>query len=142
MIKKKDNLSRADFLTFVWKGIIYLCGLLGLYGGLRFLGYQDEAMQPETVDLGEAKDFPLGTWKVLTQPKIFFTHEADGFHALSLSCSHLGCIVELTADGFRCPCHGSRYDLQGDVKNGPSEKPLQTLRVEEDAAHHLICRIR
>jgi Rieske Fe-S protein len=142
MLKQKEHLSRADFLTFVWKGIVYLCGLLGLYGVLRFLGYQGETLQPEKVDLGAALDFPLGTTKIITQSQIFLTHEVDGFHALSLICPHLGCTVELTKDGFRCPCHGSRYDLQGHVKNGPSVKPLQALRIEEDSAHHLICHIR
>ena len=39
--------------------------------------------------------------------------------ALSSECPHLGCAVNLTADGksFLCPCHTSAFDLEGTKKN-------------------------
>jgi Rieske Fe-S protein len=51
--------------------------------------------------------------------------------ALSLSCSHLGCTIEERNFGFECPCHSSRYDLEGVVLKGPSTADLRRLRVSE-----------
>jgi Rieske Fe-S protein len=46
--------------------------------------------------------------------------------ALSATCSHLGCTVTLPSGGhdFQCPCHGSVFDLVGDVVHGPATAPL------------------
>lgn len=44
----------------------------------------------------------------------------------SSSCSHLGCSINLNPDKkeFECPCHGSRFHLDGTVLNGPAAAPL------------------
>ncbi|HEX6034464.1 MAG TPA: Rieske 2Fe-2S domain-containing protein, partial [Anaerolineales bacterium] len=49
----------------------------------------------------------------------------------SLTCSHLGCAVEERNFGFECPCHSSRYDLNGVLLKGPAASDLRKLRVEE-----------
>jgi glycine/D-amino acid oxidase-like deaminating enzyme/nitrite reductase/ring-hydroxylating ferredoxin subunit len=56
-----------------------------------------------------------------------YRDETGALHAVSASCTHLGCIVgwngaERTWD---CPCHGSRFDVDGNVVNGPAVKPLE-----------------
>jgi len=48
--------------------------------------------------------------------------------AVSAVCTHQGCIVQWT-DGnpqapFACPCHQSKFDLQGKVLGGPAKAPL------------------
>lgn len=45
---------------------------------------------------------------------------------LSATCSHLGCTVNLPtgANHFLCPCHGSQFDLEGNVIHGPAAAPL------------------
>lgn len=48
-------------------------------------------------------------------------------HAVSAVCTHLGCVVnwnpaEKTWD---CPCHGSRFDLEGKVLQGPALHDLE-----------------
>ena len=55
---------------------------------------------------------------------------AEGkFVALSTACMHLGCTVKKQPSVIRCPCHGSVYDLEGKVLNGPTERPLQQYEV-------------
>ncbi len=45
----------------------------------------------------------------------------------SAVCPHLGCIVQWNEaeDTWDCPCHGSRYDVNGDVLSGPTTSPLE-----------------
>ena len=48
-------------------------------------------------------------------------------HVLSARCTHLGCLVHFN-DAERtwaCPCHGSRFDVDGAVLQGPANRPLQ-----------------
>lgn len=44
--------------------------------------------------------------------------------ALSLECTHLGCLVNAVDQGFYCPCHGSEFGPQGEVWSGPATVPL------------------
>ena len=55
--------------------------------------------------------------------------DESGVHAVSLICTHLGCIVKAGAGGFECPCHGSRYDKEGNVTKGPAPQALPWLKV-------------
>jgi cytochrome b6-f complex iron-sulfur subunit len=49
--------------------------------------------------------------------------------AISTTCTHLGCIVSASETGFACPCHGSRYDQDGNVTAGPAPKALPWYRL-------------
>ncbi len=55
--------------------------------------------------------------------------DAEGVHAISTVCTHLGCIVKPNAEGFDCPCHGSRFAGDGTVTKGPAPQPLPWLEV-------------
>lgn len=44
--------------------------------------------------------------------------------ALSLECSHLGCLVNAIDQGFFCPCHGSEFGPLGEVYSGPAPTSL------------------
>ena len=74
--------------------------------------------------LATTADIPVGSGKivgdvVLTQPRagVF-----DGFVA---RCTHAGCVLtEVTGATIVCPCHGSKFDLDGSVARGPATQPL------------------
>ncbi len=56
---------------------------------------------------------------------------------LSSICTHLKCKIDYSSadDGFKCPCHGSKYDLEGHVIKKPAKKDLtdySDLVFEED----------
>ncbi|MDQ0752122.1 glycine/D-amino acid oxidase-like deaminating enzyme/nitrite reductase/ring-hydroxylating ferredoxin subunit [Streptomyces africanus] len=52
----------------------------------------------------------------------------DGnLHSVSARCTHLGCLVAFNSAerAWECPCHGSRFDTDGKVIQGPATKPLE-----------------
>lgn len=67
---------------------------------------------------------------VVTQPT------PGNFVGLSSTCTHAGCKVATVANGtINCPCHGSRFGLDGAVRGGLTTKPLaaEPVRVEGDS---------
>ena len=60
--------------------------------------------------------------------------DSDGrLHTVSPICTHLGCHVAFnTAEkSWDCPCHGSRFGVDGNVLDGPAIDPLEKINVEE-----------
>ncbi len=137
-VRSHDRISRRDFLTLATQGLLTLSSLLGLGGLVRFLSYRPDPPAPTQFDLGLAVAYPPGSLTQLADARAVLIHTPNGFVALSTTCTHLGCQVLQTGDGFKCPCHGSRFDRQGAVLNGPATRPLRLLRLEERADGHLI----
>jgi len=56
-----------------------------------------------------------------------FRAEDGTLHAVSLRCTHLGCLLRFNdaERSWDCPCHGSRFDTDGNVLEGPATKPLE-----------------
>jgi Rieske Fe-S protein len=70
------------------------------------------------------------------------SRDAEGtLHVHSASCPHLGCHVHWNRveQSWDCPCHGSRFDAQGQVLNGPATRALreETLEPRERAKPRL-----
>lgn len=63
--------------------------------------------------------------------------DRDGtLHAVSPTCAHLGCSLTWnTAErSWDCPCHGSRYDVDGTVIQGPSVRDLERREMPTSSA--------
>jgi len=56
-----------------------------------------------------------------------YRDEAGDLHAVSARCTHLGCLVRFNDAelAWECPCHGSRFAVDGSVIQGPANKPLE-----------------
>jgi glycine/D-amino acid oxidase-like deaminating enzyme/nitrite reductase/ring-hydroxylating ferredoxin subunit len=52
---------------------------------------------------------------------------AGNAHAVSVRCTHLGCLLRFNAaeQSWDCPCHGSRFGPDGEVLEGPATEPLE-----------------
>ncbi|MEU2376750.1 FAD-dependent oxidoreductase [Streptomyces misionensis] len=53
--------------------------------------------------------------------------DEGALHAVSARCTHLGCLVSFNRAerAWECPCHGSRFDVDGRVLQGPAVRPLE-----------------
>jgi Rieske Fe-S protein len=75
--------------------------------------------------LASTSEVPVGSGiivddVVLTQPV------AGEFKGFSNVCTHSGCRLNAVADGtINCPCHGSKFNLDGTVAQGPAARPLE-----------------
>jgi Rieske Fe-S protein len=124
------KLSRRDFLKIASRGLLGLSGILGIGGLIRYLSFEPDPPPPQRFDVGKEQDFPVNSRTLLKQIPALLIRSADGFTALSLTCPHLGCTVEEKDGEMLCPCHGSRYTLEGQLLAGPATLGLKELKVE------------
>jgi len=129
-MNENKRLFRRDFLNFFTKTMFALAGLLGLGGLLRFFSFQPDTGRQTEFNLGDLSSFPLGSYTFRPDiPAVIFNHAGE-FIAYSLVCTHLGCTVEQDGGNLSCPCHGSRFDRDGKVIQGPAQRALKRLRIE------------
>lgn len=94
-----------------------------------------ESSKPAGEALATTAEVPVGSGVivgevVLTQPV------AGDYQGFSAVCTHTGCLLNEVADGtINCPCHGSKFSLDGAVANGPASRPLEpvAIRVQGDS---------
>jgi glycine/D-amino acid oxidase-like deaminating enzyme/nitrite reductase/ring-hydroxylating ferredoxin subunit len=68
--------------------------------------------------------------------KIAVYRDAKGaLHAVSAKCTHLGCAVHWNSAerSWDCPCHASRFDIEGNVLHGPAPEPLEKIELADGA---------
>ena len=76
-----------------------------------------------------------GWYRQRARETVFLVWDGDKtVHALSATCTHLGCQVRWDADAtrFRCPCHGGVFDVHGSVIEGPPPRPLDRVEARLD----------
>jgi Rieske Fe-S protein len=76
--------------------------------------------------LGAASEVPVGGGKVYDTFEVVVTQPTAGdYRGFTSICTHTGCDVNRVADGtIDCPCHGSRFHLDGTVASGPARRAL------------------
>jgi cytochrome b6-f complex iron-sulfur subunit len=121
--------SRREFLHYIWAASMALflgeatAGLLwfvyprfteGQFGGIFNF---DPNIIPD-ID-SDPVSIPEGRFHVVHL-------QGDALQVLYQVCTHLGCIPKWTASNhrFECPCHGSKYELNGKYIEGPAPRSL------------------
>ncbi|MBI4553175.1 MAG: ubiquinol-cytochrome c reductase iron-sulfur subunit [Candidatus Latescibacteria bacterium] len=87
----------------------------------------DTAMFQELAEVGGAIHVKPSR---LSDPLLLIRTGAEEYRAVSTICTHLGCQVRKTRLALRCPCHGSVYDFEGRVINGPAKQSLLAYAVD------------
>ena len=91
---------------------------------------------------GRPEDFPAGTARVIPERNVHVVSKKEGLAAVSLICTHLGCIVGKTEEGYDCPCHGSKFGQAGEIISGPAPRGLRWLEVSLAADGSLVVDAR
>jgi nitrite reductase/ring-hydroxylating ferredoxin subunit len=81
-----------------------------------------EIKSVDEVPPGEGAILRRGIHKVAV-----YRNPAGALCEMSAVCPHLGCVVQwnATEKTWDCPCHGSRFGPEGEVRNGPANKNLE-----------------
>lgn len=90
---------------------------------------------PAAKAIAKTSDVPVGSGVIVGE--VVVTQPSAGvFKGFSAKCTHKGCTVDKVADGtIDCPCHGSKFNLDGTVANGPAQEPLavENITVQGDS---------
>lgn len=129
-----DPVPRRDFLGLAALGSMAGALFFSLFGMLK--------LPKAAVSASPAKKFNVTLPENLAEGEPFIPpgrnvavfRDGDGVYAISTVCTHLGCIVKASANGFDCPCHGSGFTPDGAVRKGPAPKPLPWLKVSKNGA--------
>jgi len=117
--------------VLIWLSSVGLFGsaVLSAVSNLVFIKPRATYGQPARFAIGKPEDFPPGTKISLDVKRVCVVRDGNKLAAISTTCTHLGCIVGISDTGFACPCHGSRYDQDGNVTGGPAPAPLPWYKV-------------
>lgn len=107
-----------------------------LYPVLRYL------VPPKVADMGndavlaakvsELKPNSAKTFRFGSRPGLLIEFAPGEYHAMSATCTHLGCTVQYRPDLHEvwCACHNGFYDLNGRNISGPPPRPLEVFEVQ------------
>lgn len=86
----------------------------------------DRLHPPDAKELGDIGPGEGKTIRVAGERLAVYRDPSGNVHACSAVCTHLGCLVKFnTAERtWDCPCHGSRFSIDGTVLDGPATRPL------------------
>jgi Rieske Fe-S protein len=89
------------------------------------------------VSAGKVADLAVGQLKLVSGAPVILGRDAGGLYAMSTLCTHQGCDMatdgSVDASGAYCACHGSQFDRNGAVVQGPARSPLPHYAVSVDA---------
>jgi len=137
----KRVITRRDFFSVVgWLGFFATISS-SAFGAFRYYLPKVLYEKPAVFKIGKPSDYPMGAsekWVVSTKWKrerrIWVVRNRRGIYALISICRHLGCTPNWFQDRkrFVCPCHGSIYDINGNVVGGPAPRTLWRTAISID----------
>lgn len=83
------------------------------------------------VNVGKPERYAPDSVTLDVNAGIYIIRSQEGFFSLSAVCTHLGCLTTWQPEINRitCPCHGSKFDRDGVIVEGPAPKPLPWLKM-------------
>lgn len=134
VIKTLDNYTRRTVLLIIgWVGFLIVAGITIIVTFIDFYKPKVIFGPSQRFKAGYPEEYMVGTvsTKWLNEQRVWIVRSERGVYAFLAICRHLGCTPRWVPDEqlFKCPCHGSDYNIEGDVVGGPAPRPLWRLEV-------------
>jgi cytochrome b6-f complex iron-sulfur subunit len=99
-------------------------------------------LKPVSIDAGSAGEYKAdGVYDRYRDSGFFVIRHGEKLFAISSICTHRRCEVRAQPDhSFYCKCHGSTFDPDGHVMDGPAVRDLPVLPSEIDGRGHLVIK--
>lgn len=124
--------SRREFLYYIWGASMALTLGQVTIGTLWFAYPRFKAGEFGGTFSLLTGDLPLVGAAPISRPegRFWLSMPEEGFVALYAVCTHLGCLPKWVETNFRfeCPCHGSKYELDGKYIEGPAPRSLDRFK--------------
>jgi cytochrome b6-f complex iron-sulfur subunit len=137
----KESFSRRYFLESVGFGAIGIAVVGGLALTGEYLSPNVLKEPPTKFKAGLPDAYTPGSTTLNIEQKVYIVRSKEGyFYALSAVCTHLGCITNWKSDQgiIACPCHGSKFNIEGIKITGPAPRPLPRFLMTLDDQGQLI----
>jgi cytochrome b6-f complex iron-sulfur subunit len=135
---KPGGMTRREFVARLGIGGVLLGGASLVAAAARFLAPSVETAEPTRASGPLPSELAAGLPVFLAANRTWLLRDSGGVYALAATCTHLGCTVRWEDGRFRCPCHGSEYNVGGGVLQGPAMRPLTLVWVGADANGRLV----
>ncbi len=126
------QMKRRHFIKKSASILVMVAGVVAAVSYLRQL-FPRLAGGKRRISIGDPRQLPVDTYTFIDAHSLFVYRDYEGIKAVSAVCTHLGCILEKSTDGFECPCHGSCYNNNGEVLSGPAPRDLSWFQVSRAA---------
>lgn len=125
------DLKRREFFVRLGLGSLGIAAAGTVAFAYQFLSPNVLYEPSPTINAGKPESYPLDSVTLDANSAIYIIHSKEGFFALSAVCTHLGCLTAWKPDLgiIACPCHGSKFNREGEKIAGPAPRPLPWKRV-------------
>ena len=131
-----ESTGRRTFLNRIWAFFAVLACLEFSWFGVSIFNSRKKRQPSQEGDsiviAGTMDTFKPNTVTAVPEGRFYLACLEDGsFLALSRICTHLGCSIPWDEEQqkFVCPCHGSSFNMLGEVLSPPAPRPLDTFPV-------------
>jgi nitrite reductase/ring-hydroxylating ferredoxin subunit len=126
----EQEISRRELFTKLGVASLGVAAAGTLAFTYRFLSPNVLYEASPVVNAGKPESYPVDSVTLDVNSAIYLVHVPEGFFSLNAICTHLGCITAWKPEAgiIACPCHGSRFNREGQKLAGPAPKPLSWLK--------------
>jgi cytochrome b6-f complex iron-sulfur subunit len=139
--RDEEAMPRRRFLDNSWKVLGVALVAEGAWTSYDLLKPAATSGFGSVVDAGAVADFvEEGSVTYSLNGRFYVTQYLGGLRALYQKCPHLGCKVAWApaAGAFRCPCHGSVYNLIGEYESGPAPRGMDRFPIKIENDHVIV----